>query len=104
MEEEEAETIEVDAPKDGEDTEMAGADDTAGPSNGASKEDDEASDAGSEDIEGESSGSEEEDIEEEEEEEGEGDEDMEMGDDGGEKPAEESKVPTEQHAEAVIAH
>ena len=63
---------------EGEDEEMGGAEDTAGPTvaNGA-KEEDEESDAGSEDLEAESSGS---DDEEEEIEEGEGDEDMEMGD------------------------
>ena len=59
----------------GEDEEMAGADDTAGPKE---KEEEEDSDAGSEDLEAESSGSEDEDAEEEEEE-GDGDEDMEMG-------------------------
>lgn len=60
---------------------MAGADDTAGPSNSGvvkMEGDDEESDAGSEDLEAESSGSEEEEIDEEE---GEG-EDTEMADDG----------------------
>ena len=68
---------------DGEDEEMGGAEDTAGPSNtGATAEDDE-SDAGSEDLEAESSGSEDEELDEEEGEgEGEGDEDLEMGEDG----------------------
>ncbi len=74
---EESKVIEIE-----EDEEMAGADDTAGPSiSVAPKEidEDEESDAeGSEDLEAESSGSEEEDIEEEVE----GDEDMEMAEDG----------------------
>lgn len=69
----------------GEDEEMAGADDTAGPlisapSKGEGEEDEE-SDAGSEDLEAESSGSEDEEVEEEEGE-GDGDEDMEMAEDG----------------------
>lgn len=66
---------------EGEDLEMGGAEDTAGPA--AAVEDDDDSDAGSEDLEAESSGSDEE-IEEEE---GEGEEDMEMGEDGEPKPA-----------------
>jgi len=66
---------------EGEDMEMAGAEDTAGPA--TAPDDDDDSDAGSEDLEAESSGSDEE-IEEEE---GEGDEDMEMGEDGEAKPA-----------------
>ncbi|MCJ1457920.1 Histone chaperone asf1 [Mycoblastus sanguinarius] len=70
--------------KEGEDEEMAGADDTAG---AKEKAEDEDSDAGSEDLEAESSGSEDEDAEEEEGE-GEGDEDMDMGD--GEHAAEAS--------------
>lgn len=69
----------------GEDEEMAGADDTAGPLISAPSkgegEEDEVSDAGSEDLEAESSGSEDEEIEEEEGE-GDGDEDMEMAEDG----------------------
>ena len=85
-----------------DDHEMAGAEDTAGPSATAAvpdhaehKEvDDGASDAGSEDLEAESSGSEDEELDEEEgdgegegevEGEGEADEDMEMGDDGEQK-------------------
>lgn len=66
---------------EGEDEEMGGAEDTAGPSTaGAVKAEgeDEESDAGSEDLEAESSGSEEEEIDEEE---GEG-EDTEMAEDG----------------------
>lgn len=59
----------------GEDEEMAGADETAGPK----VKDDDDSDAGSEDLEAESSGSDDEEAEEEEEE-GDADEDMEMGD------------------------
>ncbi|KAL8771699.1 MAG: hypothetical protein Q9209_002890 [Squamulea sp. 1 TL-2023] len=85
-EEEELEAAEAEAAQgaegaqeDAEDEEMAGAEDTAGPS--APKAEDEESDAGSEDLEAESSGSEEEDIEEEEGE-GDADEDMEMGEDG----------------------
>ena len=73
---------------DGEDEEMAGADDTAGPSDGnIAKAEDDESDAGSEDLEAESSGSEDEEVEEEEGE-GDGDEDMEMGEDGEGKPSE----------------
>ncbi|KAI9680136.1 MAG: Histone chaperone asf1 [Trizodia sp. TS-e1964] len=70
---------------EGEDAEMAGAEDTSGPvAEVTTKEDEEeaASDDGSEDLEAESSGSEEEDLEEEAEEEAEPDEDMEMGEDG----------------------
>ena len=66
---------------------MAGAEDTAGPSNGATAEVVDEDDAGSEDLEAESSGSEEEDIDAEEEEgEGDVDEDIDMGDDGVDKP------------------
>jgi histone chaperone ASF1 len=65
---------------EGEDEEMDGAEDTAGPSATAdTKDEDEESNAGSEDLEAESSGSEDEE-EEIEEGEGEADEDMEMGD------------------------
>lgn len=63
---------------------MAGADNTAGPSDLTSaklQEDAEESDAGSEDLEAESSGSEDEEIEEEEGE-GDGDDDMDMAEDG----------------------
>ena len=80
---------------EGEDEEMAGADDTAGPAGEASKDDDD-SDAGSEDLEAESSGSDEEEIEEEEGE-GEGDEDMEMGEDGEAKAA----APSAQHGQPI---
>ncbi|KAL9121779.1 MAG: hypothetical protein Q9187_001667 [Circinaria calcarea] len=68
----------------GEDEEMAGADDTAGQ---AAKAEDDESDAGSEDLEAESSGSEDDEVEEEEGE-GDGDEDMEMAEDGDGKPTE----------------
>ena len=65
---------------EGEDEEMGGAEETAGPAATVdTKDEDEESDAGSEDLEAESSGSEDEE-EEIEEGEGEGDEDMEMGD------------------------
>ncbi|KAI4132463.1 MAG: hypothetical protein LQ338_000683 [Usnochroma carphineum] len=74
----ESETVEG-VKEDGEDEEMGGAEDTAGPS--TAKAEDEESEAGSEDLEAESSGSEEEEIEEEEGE-GEADEDMEMGEGG----------------------
>ncbi|KAL8688579.1 MAG: hypothetical protein Q9218_005548 [Villophora microphyllina] len=106
-EEEELEAAEAEAPEvvkeDGEDEEMAGAEDTAGPA--APKAEDEASDAGSEDLEAESSGSEEEDIEEEEAE-GDGDEDMEMGEDGdGAAQAEAGKQHLqEQHGGEVMVH
>ncbi|MCJ1285779.1 Histone chaperone asf1 [Xylographa opegraphella] len=90
------------------DEEMAGADDTAGPSGAAAKaEDDEDSDAGSEDLEAESSGSEDEDIEDEEGE-GEGDEDMEMGEDGEAKTAAPQEAPNGQsigdagHGEVMV--
>ncbi|KAI4116501.1 MAG: hypothetical protein LQ345_003080 [Seirophora villosa] len=84
-EEAELEAAEVEAEateavkQDGEDEEMAGAEDTAGPA--AVKADDAESEAGSEDLEADSSGSEEEEIEEEEGE-NEGNEDMEMDEDG----------------------
>lgn len=89
-EEEEFEDLKAgeEVPKsDGEDEEMAGAEDTAGPLKPSSSKDegDEESDAGSEDLEAESSGSEDEEIEEEEGE-GDGDEDMEMADDGDAAP------------------
>ena len=75
-----------DVKNEGEDEEMGGADDTAGPSNSEvvkMESEDEDSDVGSEDLEAESSGSEEEEIEEEEEGEGEGEnEDTEMAEDG----------------------
>jgi len=75
-----AEELEVEA--EGEDAEMVGAEDTAGPSNGVTAEVVDEDDAGSEDLEAESSGSEEEDIDAEEDEgEGEVDEDIDMGDD-----------------------
>ncbi|KAI9724960.1 MAG: Histone chaperone asf1 [Candelaria pacifica] len=109
-EEELAEEVEGEAAAkvDGEDAEMAGADDTAGPSNdGAAKEEDGASDAESEDLEAESSGSEDEEIEEEEGE-GDADEDMEMGDDAekGANPAASNGRPAEpqHHGDAVMAH
>ena len=74
------------AKADGEDEEMGGAENTAGPSSApVAKADDEESDAGSEDLEAESSGSEDEEIEEEDGE-GDGDEDMEMADDGDHAP------------------
>ncbi|KAF2144569.1 uncharacterized protein K452DRAFT_316543 [Aplosporella prunicola CBS 121167] len=63
---------------EGEDAEMEGADDTAGPK-------DDASDAGSEDLEAESSGSDDEEDEEEIEGEANGDDDMEMDEAGGSK-------------------
>lgn len=69
--------------EEGEDEDMAGADDTTGAASEAAKADDDESDAGSEDLEAESSGSEDEEEEEEA-----GDEDMEMGEDGEAKPAE----------------
>lgn len=78
--EEEPKAVEGTRP-DGEDEEMAGADETAGPLDPSAPKvegDAEESDAGSEDLEAESSGSEEEEIEEE----GEGDEDLEMAEDG----------------------
>ncbi|KAI9771461.1 MAG: Histone chaperone asf1 [Geoglossum simile] len=83
-EDELAEELEVEA--EGEDAEMVGAEDTAGPSNGITAEVVDEDDAGSEDLEAESSGSEEDDIEEDE---GEGDvdEDIDMGDDGVDKPS-----------------
>lgn len=96
-----------DAKPDGEDEEMAGADDTAGPSNGIeAKAEDEESDAGSEDLEAESSGSEDEDIEEEEGE-GEGDEDMDMGEDGEQKAHEpvngkQQSIGQQQHGEVMV--
>lgn len=86
---------------------MAGADDTAGPSNGVeAKAEDEESDAGSEDLEAESSGSEDEDIEEEEGE-GEGDEDMDMADDGEQKAPEQvtgkqQSIGQQQHGEVMV--
>ncbi|KAL9596179.1 MAG: hypothetical protein Q9219_005965 [cf. Caloplaca sp. 3 TL-2023] len=99
----EAEAEAADAVKeDGEDEEMGGAEDTAGPS--ATKGDDEESDAGSEDLEAESSGSEEEEVEEEEGE-GEADEDMDMGEDM--VPAAAGKEPSvngQHHGEVVMAH
>ncbi|KAI9834222.1 MAG: Histone chaperone asf1 [Sarea resinae] len=103
----EAEEGETGEKVDGDDAEMAGAEDTAGPSKVVDKEEDEASDDGSEDLEAESSGSEEEDIEEEEGE-GDGDEDMDMGEDG-EKPtngaASKGQPLGQQHqGEAVMAH
>lgn len=94
----------------GEDEEMAGAEDTAGPStlvpNKVDGDKDEESDVGSEDLEAESSGSEEEEIEEEEGE-GEGDEDMEMVEDG--DPAtgttagkEQSSLNQQSHGEVMV--
>ncbi len=84
--EEESQAAEGGVKIDGEDEEMACADETAGPSAApATKAEDEESDAGSEDLEAESSGSEDEEIEEEEVE-GDGDEDMEMADDGEHAP------------------
>ena len=84
--EEEAQATEGEAKPDGEDEEMVGAEDTAGPSSApAAKAEEEESDAGSEDLEAESSGSEDEEIDEEEAE-VEGDEDMEMADDGEHAP------------------
>ncbi len=114
-EEEEEELEELKAAEgakiDGEDEEMGGADDTAGPSNPevakAEGEDDE-SDAGSEDLEAESSGSEEEEIDEEEGEgEGEGDEDMEMAEDGdqaGERSARKAHPPDQTTQGEVMVH
>ncbi|KAA6408766.1 MAG: histone chaperone asf1 [Lasallia pustulata] len=95
-----------DAKPDGEDEEMAGADDTAGPSDGVeAKAEDEESDAGSEDLEAESSGSEDEDIEEEEGE-GDGDEEMDMGEDGEQKapePVTGKQQPIgQQHGEVMV--
>lgn len=72
-----AELAAAEASKEGEDEEMAGADDTAGAKD--KDDDDDDDDAGSEDLEAESSGSEDEDAEEEEVE-GEVDDDLEMGD------------------------
>jgi len=87
LEEELKEEAEVRA--DGEDEEMAGIEESAGPSNGADgKAEDEESDAGSEDLEAESSGSEDEEIEDEEGDGGEGEDDMEMGEDGEQKAPE----------------
>lgn len=96
---------------DGEDEEMAGADDTAGPSipvpaKGVD-EDEESDAAGSEDLEAESSGSDEEDLEEEVE--GEGDEDMEMAEDGehaaaGPGKAGEQALKQQPHGEVVMVH
>lgn len=88
---------------EGEDEEMGGAEETAGPAV-EGKDDDEESDAGSEDLEAESSGSEDEE-EEVEEGEGEGDEDMEMGD-GDEHAAQanankEQQMP-QQHGEVMV--
>ncbi|KAI9822454.1 MAG: Histone chaperone asf1 [Pycnora praestabilis] len=114
VDEEEEVPEEVDAeaapvPVEAEDADMAGAEDTAGPSNGAPvKEEDEASEAGSEDLEAESSGSEEEEIEEEEGE-GDGDEEMDMGDDGAEKAPEEATTKDEptgpkHQGDAVMVH
>lgn len=85
---------------------MAGADDTAGPSDGVeAKAEDEESDAGSEDLEAESSGSEDEDIEEEEGE-GDGDEEMDMGEDGEQKapePVTGKQQPIgQQHGEVMV--
>lgn len=93
----------------GEDEEMAGADDTAGPSTAVpSKVDgdkDDESDAGSEDLEAESSGSEDEEIEEEEVE-GEGDEDMEMAEDGdpatGSTTGKEQPLNQQSHGEVMV--
>ncbi|KAI9768040.1 MAG: Histone chaperone asf1 [Candelina submexicana] len=91
---------------EGEDAEMVGADETAGPSKDAVKEEDDASDAGSEDLEAESSGSEDEDIEEEEGD-GDADEDMEMGEDA-EKGANPSSnghpAEPQHHGDAVMVH
>ncbi|KAF2084581.1 histone deposition protein Asf1 [Saccharata proteae CBS 121410] len=83
---------------DTEDAEMAGAEETAGPT----KEDDETSDAGSEDLEAESSGSEDEEDDEEGEGEANGDEDMDMGEDG-EKPANVAHTAAS-HSEDVMVH
>lgn len=86
---------------------MAGADETAGPSNGVeAKAEDEESDAGSEDLEAESSGSEDEDIEEEEGE-GEGDDDMDMAEDGEQKApeqvtGEQQSLGQQQHGEVMV--
>ncbi|KAH0563132.1 Histone chaperone asf1 [Trichoglossum hirsutum] len=87
-EEDEELAEELEAEAEGEDAEMVGAEDTAGPSNGVTAEALDEDDAGSEDLEAESSGSEEEDIDVEEDE-GEGDveEDIDMGDEGGDKPS-----------------
>jgi len=69
---------------DGEDAEMAGAEDTAGPSNGIATECVDEEEYGSEDLEAESSGSEEEDLDVDEDE-VEVDEDIEMGDEPSDK-------------------
>ena len=91
---------------DGEDEEMAGAGDTAGPSNAGAEVEDDESDAGSEDLEAESSGSEDEEEEEEVEGEGEGDEDMEMGEDGAKpvEPVKENQQPLngQRHGELMV--
>ncbi|GAD99095.1 histone chaperone asf1 [Paecilomyces variotii No. 5] len=74
----------------GEDQEMEGAEETAGPSK------EEASDAESEDLEAESSGSDEEDLDEDEG--GDGDDDVEMGDDKDEAP----KPDAAQHSQPEV--
>ena len=90
---------------------MAGAEDTAGPSNEAAAKEDGNSDDGSEDLEAESSGSDEEEIEEEEEEgdgEGDVDEEMDMGEEGGERAANgttgDGHAVEQNHKEEVMAH
>jgi histone chaperone ASF1 len=88
----------------GEDHEMAGADDLAA----KLKDEDEASEAGSEDLEADSSGSDDEEDEEEGAEGAEADEDMEMAE-GDEKPAEpgksgEQKSMTQQGQQQVMVH
>ena len=79
----ELEETEAQDEQPGEDMDMGGVDNPAGPANEDIKEEDEASDAGSEDLEAESSGSDEEELEEDDN--GEGDEDVEMGDDADQK-------------------
>lgn len=110
-EEELEEELKEETKIDGEDEEMAGADDTAGPSIPVPAkevdEDDESDAAGSEDLEAESSGSDDEELEEEVE--GEGDEDMEMAEDGEHAAARPSKAseqaPKQQpHGEVVMVH
>ncbi|KAL8947944.1 MAG: hypothetical protein Q9222_005824 [Ikaeria aurantiellina] len=91
--------------ENGEDEEMAGAEDTSGPTQPKAEE--EESDAGSEDLEAESSGSEDEEIEEEE---GEGDADEEMQmDEGGDgamhaEAGKEKGMQGEQHQGEVMVH
>lgn len=110
-EEELEEELKEETKVDGEDEEMAGADDTAGPSIPVPvkevDEDEESDAAGSEDLEAESSGSDEEDLEEEVE--GEGDEDMEMAEDGehataGPSKAGQQSLKQQPHGEVVMVH